>query len=258
MLWYATGMVQYMYSKWKEYTLWSPILTYFTSCVGAKKVRLLLILLLLLVLVLLGLRLLLDDNIVVGVTGGGNSLNIAGNAAAIIGVHRLALGTDVMQVLAHKAMSTDGAPVRHGGECPDDARTDQDGEVEAVLRVPLGSCITEGIVSTSLQSSMPEIPTPTGVCCPQVGVPETSEADPLRDQSAERIQRESAPSEDDWGSAKSEARITLLSAVPGELEAPVKGAEEREQDCSVGSLDGQGLVQDSDGDAGVDATKGGC
>ena len=47
------------------------------------------------------------------------------------------------------------------------------------------------------------------------------------------------------------AYILLVAAVSGELEAPVQGTEERQQNSTVRGLDVQCLVEHGDGNTGI-------
>ena len=95
---------------------------------------------LLTLLTLLLVRLFLDDDIVVRVRGSGLRLDVAANHALVVGVARLALRTDHLQVVAQQTMTTNRSPVGRSSQRADDARADEDRQVEPVLRVPFRSC----------------------------------------------------------------------------------------------------------------------
>ena len=154
-------------------------------------------------------------------------------------------------------MSADGAPVRSRAKGADNAGTNKNREVEAVLGVPFRCCIDTTSVSELVCALVLRL-TPTCVRRFQVRVPQTSEANPLRNQRAHRVESEGAPAVDDRSRPKHESAVALLTAVSCELEAPVESTEERKEHSSVGGLDAQSLVKDGDGYAWVNGGDGSC
>ena len=158
------------------------------------------LLLALLSLLLLRNRPLLDDNIVIGIRRSGKCLDIAGDATTIVGVHRLAFCSDLGKVVAHETVSTNWAPVRRCGERSDDGESSEDGEVESILRVPLGSLKSRSLVPKCFRRTAMILLTPASTGGPQVRVPHRRKANPLRYESVDGIQRECAPTKHDRSS----------------------------------------------------------
>ena len=80
--------------------------------------------------------LLLDHDILVCIGRCGDCFNVTTNDALVIRVSLLALRANHVQVVANKAMSANWTPVGGSGQRADDAGANEDGEVEAILRVP--------------------------------------------------------------------------------------------------------------------------
>lgn len=91
-----------------------------------------------------------------------------------------------------------------------------------------------------------------------VCVPERGESDPLRDQRVDWVERQGGPAPYDRRSTKEEAWVTLHTTIPGELKAPVQGTKEGKENGTIGSLDVERLMQDSDSDARVDGRYDAC
>lgn len=80
--------------------------------------------------------LLLNYDIRVSILRSWDCLDVATDDTSVVRVRLLAFRPDLVEVTRDEAVATDGAPVRGRSESADDAGTDEDGEVEAVLGVP--------------------------------------------------------------------------------------------------------------------------
>lgn len=95
--------------------------------------------------------------------------------------------------------------------------------------------------------------TPTVSRSPLVEEPSKCETHPLQSQCHTMTQECSRPGDQDWEGPNKESVVPLRSSVADELHAPVKSAEEREDDGAVGDLQCFKGVECIDGFVKVDA-----
>ena len=74
-----------------------------------------------------------------------------------------------------------------------------------------------------------------------VGIPDGGEGRPLRWKRQHGGEQKGRPSDKDREDAHQVSRHALAAIIRGELKAPVEGAKERENDCSIGDLAVRGL-----------------
>lgn len=86
------------------------------------------------------LLLLLHYHVLVRIRRRGNRLDVATDHALVPGLQLLALRANHIEVMADQPVAANRAPVGCGRERADDTGSDKNREVEAVLRVPFGSC----------------------------------------------------------------------------------------------------------------------
>ena len=93
-----------------------------------------------------------------------------------------------------------------------------------------------------------------------IGIPKSSEAEPLYHQRSGWVHRQRRPSDEDRCSSQYQPLIPLVTTKPAELHPPMQCTEKAEHDGAIGDLNAQCAIEERESNPGVDIGKGslGC